>query len=83
VMMFLVVVLTTEGAADHLGPADLEGMAPAPAPLAQGGPGDGFAFNNATGIFAELNCPPNQFFNCRTHLGVPHLEVYSLCVGRW
>jgi hypothetical protein len=32
--MFLVVVLTTEGAVDRLGPADLEGMAPAPAPLA-------------------------------------------------
>jgi hypothetical protein len=38
-MMFLVVVLTAEGAADCLGPTDLEGMAPAPAPHAQGGPG--------------------------------------------
>jgi hypothetical protein len=46
-MMFLVVVLTTEGAADCLGPTDLEGMAPALAPHAQGGPGDGLAFNYA------------------------------------
>jgi hypothetical protein len=81
-MMFLMVVLTTEGAADCLGPTDLEGMAPVPAPLAWGGPRDSFALDNATGIFTELNCSPNQLFNCRTHFGVPHFKVNSLCVRR-
>jgi hypothetical protein len=68
VVMFLMVVFTTEGAVDHLGPADLEGMAPVPAPLAQGGPGVGLAFDDVTGIFTKLNCPPDQFLNCRTCL---------------
>jgi hypothetical protein len=81
-MMFLMVVFTTEGAVDRLGPADLEGMAPAPAPCAQGGPGDGLTFNYVTGILANLNCPPDQFLNCRTCLGVPHFEIYGLCVRR-
>jgi hypothetical protein len=81
-MMFLMVVLTTEGAADCLGPTDLEGMAPVPAPRAQGGSGDGLAFDYATGVLAKLNCPPDQFFNCRTHLGVPHFEIYGLRVRR-
>jgi hypothetical protein len=82
-MMFLMVVLTTEGAVDRLGPTDLEGMAPAPTPHAQGGPRDGLAFDYVTGILAKLNCPPNQFFNCRTCLGVPHFEIYGLHVRRW
>jgi hypothetical protein len=79
-MMFLMVVLTTEGAADCLGPTDLEGMAPVPAPCAQGGPGDGLAFNYVTDVLAKLNCPPDQFLDCRTHFGVPNFEIYGLCV---
>jgi hypothetical protein len=82
-MMFFVVVLTTKRAVDCLGPADLEGMVPVPVPCAQGGPGDGFAFDDVTGILAKLNCPPDQLFNCRTHLGVPHFEVDGLRVRRW